>query len=80
MLEKYSIMLFNAFFSKSAFNAKFNAGIMCDTLLVMVENGIKIPVPRSRAVILVALRKVLKAVKDLWVPWVSEIDGSFFID
>ena len=32
---------------------------------------------RSRAVILVALRKVLKAVKDLWV---SEIDGSFFID
>ena len=34
MLEKYSIMLFNAFFSKSAFNAKFNAGIMCDTLIV----------------------------------------------
>ena len=41
----------------------------------MVENGIKIPVPSG--FFLVAFRKVLKAVKDLWV---SEIDGSFFID
>ena len=33
MLKKCPIMLFNAFFSKRAFNAEINAGIMCDTLL-----------------------------------------------
>ena len=38
MLKKYSIMLFNAFFfSKSTFNAKFYAGIMCDTLIFTDE-------------------------------------------
>ena len=38
--------------------------------LVMVENGNPGP-----SALLVAQRKALKAVKDLWV---SEIDGSFF--
>ena len=33
--------------------------------------------PGPERLFLVALRKVLKAVKDLWV---SEIDGSFFFD
>ena len=33
-------MLFNAFFFfKSAFNAKFNAGIMCDTLVTDACNS-----------------------------------------
>ena len=41
MLEKYSIMLFYCFFSKSAFNAKFNAGIMCDTLKETEDSRMK---------------------------------------